>query len=566
MKRILGVGLNDGAVPKKAESRSLLSDIEREFLAAGEYELSPTPREKIYIQRFYLYTNITKPSEKIYLSYSNISADNKSIRPSYIIPMLMNMFPKCKPATRVSGGLDSIYNIYELKMRLCDLMRSYVEGILSDDEENELFKCMDIVRCAGNDGHKAFIEAIIEAGFIKYEDKKLDAIVAGILYGEKLSASISRMETFTNCAYSYFLKYGLKLKEKEEYGFEAVDAGNIFHDVLQSIGMSLQNAGLLWADVDKNMVSELIDKAMLDASTKQGGILFENKSNTYIYKCMKKAMNRAVNTIGYQLGEGRFKIDELEIKFDRTETLDEVNLAYDKQEKMLVNGRIDRLDTCETDDRVYVKVTDYKSTGKAVKLSEVYDGHKMQLVVYLGEGMELAKKKYPGKEVVPGAMFYYGLDEEEIKADSVLSEDDIETEIRKSYKNTGYVNSEGAAIRLLDENIEENKSSIIIPVSYNKDESISKTSKVLKVDELKLLVDYTNYKLRNIGNDIITGTKTINPVSKGNGRDSCTFCAYRNACSYEKRIDGYEMGKETQLNDEEVIMLMREKLKEEEEG
>ncbi len=40
--------------------------------------LSPGPKEKLYIQKFYLYMNLTKPSELLYLSLGKSIRGRKS--------------------------------------------------------------------------------------------------------------------------------------------------------------------------------------------------------------------------------------------------------------------------------------------------------------------------------------------------------------------------------------------------------------------------------------------------------------------------------------------------------
>ena len=70
---------------------------------------------------------------------------------------------------------------------------------------------------------------------------------------------------------------------------------------------------------------------------------------------------------------------------------------------------------------------------------------------------------------------------------------------------------------------------------------------------LNLLQDFAKYKLRNIGDDIITGKKTCNPLKESDDRTSCTYCEFRKVCAFEERLDGYSMTAIVD-EDEEVIL------------
>lgn len=93
VKVLFFLGVNDGNIPKGSSKGGIISDVDREFLQQSGMELAPTPRQQMYIQRLYLYMNMTKPSQKLYLSYSRISSQGKSIRPSYLIDVIRKLFP-----------------------------------------------------------------------------------------------------------------------------------------------------------------------------------------------------------------------------------------------------------------------------------------------------------------------------------------------------------------------------------------------------------------------------------------------------------------------------------------
>ena len=63
IRALFFVGANDTMLPGNAGGRGLLSERDRDQFRAEKIALSPGAKEQIYIQKFYLYLNLTKPSE-----------------------------------------------------------------------------------------------------------------------------------------------------------------------------------------------------------------------------------------------------------------------------------------------------------------------------------------------------------------------------------------------------------------------------------------------------------------------------------------------------------------------
>ena len=130
-----------------------------------------------------------------------------------------------------------------------------------------------------------------------------------VSYTHLLSGSVSRLEQFAACAYAHFLRYGLKLKEQEDFSFEAVDLGNIFHGVLEIFADQLKEAGLTWFDFTEEEGERLIEKAV-DAFAVQynNTVLYDNARNAYMIRRIKRILKRTVKAMQYQLKKGSFAV------------------------------------------------------------------------------------------------------------------------------------------------------------------------------------------------------------------------------------------------------------------
>ena len=559
VKYLFFLGLNDGWVPKSGGNGGIISDSDREFLAESGTELAPTPRMQQYIGRFYLYSNLTKPSKGLYLSYVAMDGQGLSVRPSYMVEQIKKMFPGISATADGSDGLTGIETKGELHERMTSLLRKYADDQLSDEEKHMLFKLMSALS-----DDKPFAEQMINNAFFSYKGDKLDERIAGILYGVRLYSSISKIETYAKCAYSYFLKYGLSLNEREEYGVDAMDLGNIYHGVLEIFVKKLEERGLSWTSFDDDTATELVDEAVEEMAAKYtDAILFENEKNKFTVDRMKSLMLRTVKTLSYQLGKSEFVPHRFEYAFAREQSLGEINVGLNEEEKLYLKGKIDRLDIANKNGRILVKIVDYKSGEKDFSLLSFYHGVQLQMVVYLNEAMKITQDKNPGKEVVPAAMLYYHIDDPIYEGAMSTDDAEIEKNIIKSLRTKGLINDKDEVVSSLDNS--GRADSDVIPLKLNKNGSFSKGSSVISEENMRLLTEYAEYKLKDISRSIIKGDISLNPIelrksASSTLMDSCAYCSYKTVCGFDKNMPGYRKELIEKQADEDIIAAMKNEL------
>lgn len=553
VKVLFFLGVNDGNIPK-GSGGGIISDLDREFLRESDIELAPSPREQMYIQRLYLYLNMTKPSEALYLSYARVGEDGRSLRPAYLVELLQGLFPgltaEAPEREAVEGQLMSGADGVEF---FTEMLREYAAGRLSEEESRTLvtfYRCYD-----GNPRYRAQVGSLVETAFARHDDTPLSRAAATALYGASLLNSVSRLEKYAACAYAHFLQYGLRLRERGEYSFEASDMGNLFHSVLEEFSKRLKGHGYTWFDFPKEEGKKLVAESLAACAAVYGEtILYSNARNRHLLTRMERILNRTVDTLKTQLKKGQFLPDAFEVSFDVLEDLDSLNIALGEKEKMRLRGRIDRVDIGETKDRVYVKVIDYKSGERRFDLAALYYGLQLQLVVYMNAAVELVQKKYPDKETVPAAMLYYRVADPVVEGEE-LSPEEINSRILQELKMTGMVNKNDEAVRMLDG--EFTGKSDILPLERKKDGSFSTVSSVISEEDMRMVSDYVNHKIRSLGREILDGTISVNPCEFG-AEKACTYCVYKHVCGYEAGAAGYRPRKLAKLKAEEALEKMRE--------
>lgn len=533
VKHLFFLGANDGFIPKNANKGGIISDLDREFLKETEIALSPTPREQMAIQRYYLYLQLTKPSLSLHISYSNTDLQGNPIRPSYLIGMIQKMFPTCE-AQKNQSILSKIGNEYEIKEKIAALLLRSAEHTITEEEKKAL---QSLVK------YQDMWQEYLDRAFYYYQPENIEQSVTAILYGKKIFASISKMEKYAACAYAHFLQYGLGIKEREIYGLEARDIGSIFHETLEGFVHGLEANGKTLLDFDEALGDAVLNQSFERACTQYSEALtYDNAAYLYGMKKMKEIMRRTVYTISKQLKDGDFKPEAFETKFEHVETVEDM--------KLHLTGRIDRLDTLEKENQLYVKVIDYKSSDKDFDLISFYEGQQLQLVVYLGEAVREMSHKYPEKQVLPAAMLYYHMEEPLIGLKKEESDEAIGQMVVEALRTKGLLTTNREVLTSMDK--KQHAKSDIIPLSFNKDGSFSSSARVMSEEDLHALTQYALHSMKKMGKEIVEGHIEKNPFQKGQ-TDACTYCSYRNVCDFDERVPGFVM-RTPKEQDKDVIM------------
>ena len=526
IKALFFVGANDTLLPGNAGARGILSERDREQFLKGNIALSPGPKEEAYIQKFYLYMNLTKPSEYLYLSWSKVSGDGKSLRPAYLISDIRRLFPGLRTVDEEKRAMAETELTRKTGiLKVAEGIRDRRSGVDGDWKELYTWFWRD-------DKSKETLEEILDAGFLRREYPELGPERAKQLYPDPDRVSVTRMEQFASCAYAHFLSYGLRLSDRAEYSFEAMDLGNIAHQSLERFSRKADREKMRWEDLPEELRDELIDESVEESVIDYGNtVLFSSARNEYMIARIKRLIRRSVWALTKQLEKGDFVPGGYEMKFG--------------------SGKIDRIDICEDDEGVYVKVTDYKTGMKSFDITALYHGLQMQLPVYLNAALAVEKRKYPDKEIIPAGIFYYRIQDPVV--DRKESDEDVEKSILKELRLDGLVNGDEKVISHLERNLIG--SSLLIPVGRNKDGTLSKNSRALPGDTFRAVLKYAQEKEKKICAEIRAGEVSAAPYEMG-GDTGCDYCVYRDICGFDIRIEGCKYRRLEKYSMEEVIAKM----------
>lgn len=544
------VGVNDGVVPKAGNAGGIISQFEREKMAQCHLELAPGAREKVFIQKFYLYLNMTKPSDFLYVTFSGVNQDGKALRPSYLIGSLRKLFPGMAVKEQ---GRDTDLVTPESSLAF------FLEGLQKHGFERtkELPALKEVWTALANwylskEDYREEITRLIGAAYQTHTDEPISHAVTQALYGTVLENSVTRLERFAACAFAHYLNYGLQLRERQMQEFTSVDMGNIYHDALEQFAKKIGQSEFTWFDLPDSLqelwIEECMEEAVLGCA--DAGI-FGDARNRYLLERMKATVKRTVWALMLQIRKGHFTPSEFEVSFSKADDLEAVNFTLSEEEKMRLQGRIDRIDTYETDQKVYVKIIDYKSGNTSFSLLNLYHGLQLQLVVYLNAALELVAKKHPQKKAEPAGIFYYHIDNPMVEGNGTESESEIRRAVLEQLKLNGLVNEDPDIYRAMDTDFAG--SSAVIPVALKADGSLKATSKTVGTSGFGVMSDYVKQIIVNTGRQILAGEAGIRPYQLDNGT-GCDYCPYHTICGFDPRIPGYEYRVLEKFDDGKAIL------------
>lgn len=543
------LGINDGNVPKLSGKGGILSQLDREFLYEAGIELAPTAREEMYSQRLYLYMGMTKQEKHLIVGWSAMDNSGKSIRPSYLVDSIKELFPK------IVTKREEDYSTQDRAMGYVAGLRDLAEGLRRAKEYSTEKVSKDYAALYASYEHSAERELLEEAAFSSYEDQPILKKIISSLYGDILKTSVSQLETYGACAYRYFLKYGLSLQEKQLFEINYADTGSMYHKVLKLFSDSLKEHGMDWTSFTAEYAKEEIHRLLGDyAAQYKSAVFFDSARNSYNLRLLEKTLNRAVLILQYQMRKGEFLPIGFEIPFRKTFLLE--NPEDGSRTPVELRGSIDRADLARGEKGFYLRIIDFKSGDKSLDLSDVLDGKSLQLPLYMNQELTHQRQLHQEEEVFPASMLYFHLDDPILDFPGDADDETVQDLKRKNLTMKGQLLYDEEAIGLSDYDLKGMPASVtsdVIPLSLSKDGLPKKGATILEPDEMDLVLEHSDKVTKKLVQEILDGKISINPYEKG----SCEYCAYKGSCPFDQKISGYEKRDVEKTSQEDVLERLR---------
>ena len=219
------LGADDDSLPQQSGEGGLLSESERQMLSEHSFVLAPTERERAFMEHFYLYMVLTKASDRLFITYPRMNMAGERLRPSYLIGSVLSIFAGTVKTERGGDLFDREDAFLREMVTEKSLRRSLSQNlrdlIFSDTMDSETSAQTDAMMLWCAEHNPKLLQFLSEGALYHYEPAAVSKEVLDALHGSSINGSISRMESYNSCPYSYFLRYEVGLQEKKEHALEA---------------------------------------------------------------------------------------------------------------------------------------------------------------------------------------------------------------------------------------------------------------------------------------------------------------------------------------------------------
>ncbi|SDB33124.1 ATP-dependent helicase/nuclease subunit B [Pseudobutyrivibrio sp. YE44] len=570
IKVLFCIGASDDAIPMKVENGGILSQLEREQLLNAGFELAPSDRQRAFRQKFYLYLMLTKPNQKLYLTLPRVDGEGKGVNPSYLTGIIKQLFPSIKlEEIEEFQGHDRLLSKKSAVDFMITLLSKAVLFGMDNLSEQELTLLNSLLTWAKQD-EEVDLEQIIKAAFFEHEKEAVSkdimlAVNEAFHSDETVSGSVSKFELYNECAYKYFLRYILKLQEREEFELSNIDLGNFCHEALQRYSDSLKEDNKSWKTVTKKEQDSYITTAISQTFEAMPKVqTLEDSTQKYIVNTMKKTLHYTIDVITTQVRRGEFEPAFFEENI-QSQIVDPIT----KEIVADFTGKVDRIDLTDSEDKA-VRIIDYKSSGRQLSLAECYYGISMQLPIYMGVVIDKLKDKYPSATLHPAAMLYYKMTNEFIKNDGYTEADLKEMRLRTN-KMEGLLSSDENDLRANDATVgleeEQTLKSSIVPYEVTTKGALSSRTNAVARSDMQTVIDYSMQTAANTAKKILAGEFDCEPVKVKNKIDACQYCGYKSICHFNEDAEGFNKKELQELGsskNDEIIELMKQALNQDE--
>ncbi len=542
VRALFMIGTNDGMIPKIENGPEIFSDMDKMRIEETDIEIVASSRAQTFESQFLVYLAITKPKERLIVSCSLADEVGKSMRPSIVMHRLKKIFPE-RGLHREHEFLSNIHHPVPTFGYVGQKMREQLDGRKGPDSWKDIASWyMD------QEDWRSKIDRAVDYLFYTNQQHYLDKDTAKIMYDNPLYSSVSKLETFRQCAFCYFIKYGIKAEERRLFQFNAMDLGILFHKALEEYPIRLEKENLGWRDVSNEQIDRYVEEVVQEVVVQYGGSMGRpTAQNKYKIQQIKSMTKRAVTVLTDQIKKGEFNPKEYEVEFGQGQ-FPPIVINIDNNRKMLLTGTIDRVDVYELENEEFIKILDYKSGKKAFDLMEVYYGLQLQLLLYLDAYLKIST------ENLPAGVFYFHIDNPIIEYKVGMSSEDIEKERAKRFKLSGLLLEDVDIAKAL----EKDAKGEVIPASLKQNGDFSATSSVATDEQFDLLREHIVETIRELGKEILNGKVSALPYQLDN-KQPCEYCKYLSICQFDVTQKDNEYEKLEKLKKEQIWAKLNEK-------
>lgn len=347
------------------------------------------------------------------------------------------------------------------------------------------------------------------------------------LYGKTLNLSASQIDRQAECRLSYFLKYGLRARERKEAAVDPAEFGTYVHAVLENTARCVRELG----GFHQVSLEETMDIARRYSQeyARQRFSQIQSERVTYLFRRNLQELQMVVAELWQELSQAAFEPEAFELAFGGDGMLPPI-VIDNPHMNALLRGFVDRVDVWSNGFNSYYRVVDYKTGKKDFDYCDVFNGVGLQMLLYLF-ALEHSGQMWLGSNPKGAGVQYFPARAPYLAADGRLDEQQAQKERAAQWKRRGLLLEDQAVLQAM----EPGEKPLRMDYSVKKDGTLS--GDLATREQMKALKGYVFKVLSRLVGQIASGDVTPNPYTRGSAHDACAFCPYGSIC-HKESVEG----------------------------
>lgn len=513
-KAVFLVGCNSGVFPAAPAGGAALTDHDRRALAAVGVELAGFGEYKLAEERLIAYSACSSATQRLIVSCPERGANGDALAPSEVYLKIKSLFPQVREVDAAQA--DALYYAEGAAPAFEQLARQRVHG----DRVYASF----LSYFSADPAYAGRLAALDRAAGGR--DYRIDdPAAARALFGSHMQISASRVERYHQCPFAYYCSYGLRAKPRRPAELDPMQRGSIIHAVLESL--LRQHPGEALFALDRPALAAFVHAEMTAYQAQM--LAGEAPGERFLY--LLSQLEGAVCDVAERLIEELRNSDFAPVAFElRIGGADPEVPAYtlrDADGGLSISGAVDRVDTAVINGKTYLRVVDYKSSGKAFRLSDAMQGLNLQMLIYLFTLWRNGTARFG--ETTPAGVLYYPAKSPRLSLPRETSAEDLRTEQRRQCRADGLILRDCDVVLAMD----RTAGGLFIPVDFKKGEM---RGALIGLQQLERLKEKADGILLDMVRALHAGEIPAVPAKGKNYEHVCEYCDYQTVCGYEADI------------------------------
>lgn len=525
------IGTNSGMFPQSPSEGGLFSDEDKKELERMGIEMPPQLSQMAQSEQLLVYEALTCAGEKLYISYAAADNSSTAMMPSEIVERVQTLLPDISFSDDLLSAPDD-QSMITSKKAVFDALASHLREYKCANKPLSPAMSAAAYYFSHDEIYAPLLEYAADMTSFTNAAAQLDPILLEKAIGADMKTSITRLEAYNKCPFSYFAKYLLKLEPKQMFEVKASDSGSFLHNFLDRFSALVASSKdadgnkLTWQQVDNDFIKLNTPPLLQEVMGHVNSHMLEIPRIKAMFSRLCRTAEQSVFAVRNHIVKSHFIPMGYEISFDENGNFPPTKITLDDGKTVILRGRIDRADELaltaeDAPDGKFVRIVDYKSSDKTLSLSDVYHGLQLQLFVYLSN---LCDEGYKAAGIL-----YCNLSDPVVEVSADTKEDEIIEKRLQSRRMNGIVLSEYGMLEHMGGK-----------------ETLG-TKKTVTAENFNAMFKHLKKLIKKNATDIFSGAFPIKCSS-----DACTWCDYAHLCRFDLSFSGCSFSDNEALKDEQI--------------